>query len=174
MQNKVIMSKIYYTVACTVAMQRPRRINSDRRLDKLFPSATNMHATMEERCFLCGPCLEVITRTAGAWVGSWILQWRLGRDGQWCTTNPERTDVREETSDETWLQHRHNEPRLNEVATWWKRENIRQDLRENHWAGDREAHCRISRQHSKNMSGHYGGAPPPPPKRKIQHKKPYI
>jgi hypothetical protein len=30
------------------------------RLGKHFPSATNTHATIEERCFLCDPCREVI------------------------------------------------------------------------------------------------------------------
>jgi hypothetical protein len=33
---------------------------------KHVPAAKNTHATIEERCSLCGPCREVITRTAGA------------------------------------------------------------------------------------------------------------
>jgi hypothetical protein len=39
---------------------------SGKKFGKHVPVATNMHATTEERCFLCGPCREVITRRAGA------------------------------------------------------------------------------------------------------------
>jgi hypothetical protein len=35
---------------------------STQQLDKHVPAATNAHATIEERCFLWGPCREVITR----------------------------------------------------------------------------------------------------------------
>jgi uncharacterized CHY-type Zn-finger protein len=36
---------------------------SGQQLSKHIPAATNLHATIEERCFLCGPCQEVVTRT---------------------------------------------------------------------------------------------------------------
>jgi NAD-dependent dihydropyrimidine dehydrogenase PreA subunit len=39
---------------------------SGQQLGKHIPVATNTHATIEERCFLCGSCQEVITRAAGA------------------------------------------------------------------------------------------------------------
>jgi hypothetical protein len=29
-------------------------------------AATGMNATIEEPCFLCGPCLDIITKTVGA------------------------------------------------------------------------------------------------------------
>jgi hypothetical protein len=39
---------------------------SGQELGKHVPAAKNTHATIEELCFLCGPCREVITRTASA------------------------------------------------------------------------------------------------------------
>jgi hypothetical protein len=33
---------------------------------KDVPPVTNTHTTIEERCFLCGPCREVIARTLEA------------------------------------------------------------------------------------------------------------
>jgi hypothetical protein len=38
---------------------------SGKRLDKHVPTATNKHATIEELCFLYGPCRYFITRTTG-------------------------------------------------------------------------------------------------------------
>jgi hypothetical protein len=38
---------------------------SGKQLGKHVPVAMNVLATIEERCFLCGPFREVITRTAG-------------------------------------------------------------------------------------------------------------
>jgi hypothetical protein len=65
-----------HAVACTaVAMQWPRdrRKNngvmepvSGQQLGKHFPTAKNTQATIEKRCFQCGLCREVITRTVGA------------------------------------------------------------------------------------------------------------
>jgi hypothetical protein len=39
---------------------------SEQRLGKYVLAATNTHATIEERSFLCGPCREVITGTVRA------------------------------------------------------------------------------------------------------------
>jgi hypothetical protein len=39
---------------------------SGKQLGKDVPDATNTYATIEELCFLCGPCREVITRSVGA------------------------------------------------------------------------------------------------------------
>jgi hypothetical protein len=39
---------------------------SEKRLGKHVPAATNTHATIEERCLLCGPCRYVMTRIVGA------------------------------------------------------------------------------------------------------------
>jgi hypothetical protein len=39
---------------------------SGQHLGKHVPVAMDTNATIEERCFLCGPCREVITRTVGA------------------------------------------------------------------------------------------------------------
>jgi hypothetical protein len=39
---------------------------SGQQLDKHVPMAMNTHTTTEEQYFLCGPCQELITRTAGA------------------------------------------------------------------------------------------------------------
>jgi uncharacterized CHY-type Zn-finger protein len=39
---------------------------SGQRLGKHDLALTYTNATIEERCFLCGPCREVITRTDGA------------------------------------------------------------------------------------------------------------
>jgi hypothetical protein len=36
---------------------------SRQQLGKHFPAATNTHFIIEERCLLCGPAREVITRT---------------------------------------------------------------------------------------------------------------
>jgi hypothetical protein len=60
---------IYIVVCTAVAMQRPRdKVNKQRSFlgNGSVPAATNTHARIEERCFLCGPCREVITRTVGA------------------------------------------------------------------------------------------------------------
>jgi hypothetical protein len=38
---------------------------SGQRLGKHIPTATYMNATIEEWCFLCGLCQEVIIRTVG-------------------------------------------------------------------------------------------------------------
>jgi hypothetical protein len=71
------------------------------------------------------------------------------RKGQGCAKNPEMTDVRDETSDESGRHHWNKEARLKEATTSEEREDIRQDPRENHWAGDREANSRIFRQDRK-------------------------
>jgi uncharacterized CHY-type Zn-finger protein len=34
-------------------------------LGKHVPGGTGTNAKIEERCFMCGPCKEVITRTVG-------------------------------------------------------------------------------------------------------------
>jgi hypothetical protein len=39
---------------------------SGQQLGKHVPAAMNMHAKIEERRFLCGPCREVISRAVGA------------------------------------------------------------------------------------------------------------
>jgi hypothetical protein len=39
---------------------------SGQQLGNHIPAATNTHEKTEERCFLCGPCREVITNTVGA------------------------------------------------------------------------------------------------------------
>jgi hypothetical protein len=46
-----------HTVACTAV--------SGQRLCKHVPAAKDTNATMEERCFLCGPCSDVISRAVG-------------------------------------------------------------------------------------------------------------
>jgi hypothetical protein len=53
---------------------------------------------------------------------------------QGCIKNPERTDVWEETSGETGRHQWNKDPWFKEVTMSWKREDIRQDLRENHRA----------------------------------------
>jgi hypothetical protein len=72
------------------------------------------------------------------------------RKGQGWAKNPERTDVRDETSDECERHHLNKEARLKEETTSQEREDTRQDLREYHRAGDLEANSRIFRQDSKN------------------------
>jgi uncharacterized CHY-type Zn-finger protein len=39
---------------------------SGQQLSKHVSMAKNMHATIEEQCFVCGPCREVITMTVRA------------------------------------------------------------------------------------------------------------
>jgi hypothetical protein len=53
---------------------------------------------------------------------------------QCCKRNLKIKGAREETSGATGMQQRHKEPRLEGVATSWKREGIWDDFRENHWA----------------------------------------
>jgi hypothetical protein len=94
-----------------------------------------------------------------------------GRQGQGSTRKPERTGIRGETSEETGRQQGNKEPRPKTAATpeegddnlqrhqrtkqetgatSWKREDIRQDLREKHRARVLEANSRIFHQDSKN------------------------
>jgi hypothetical protein len=56
--------------------------------------------------------------------------------GKFCKGNLERTDVQEERTGETIMQQRHKEARPKRMAVSWKQEDIQQDLRENHQAGD--------------------------------------
>jgi hypothetical protein len=62
---------------------------------------------------------------------------------------PERTDVRDEKSGETGRHQWNKKLRLKEGSTSTTREDILQDLRENH-PRDRKANSRIFRQESKN------------------------
>jgi hypothetical protein len=48
-------------------------------------------------------------------------------------------DVRDETLGEARRYQWNKEPRLKTAATSWKRQDIQQDLQENHRAGDCEA-----------------------------------
>jgi hypothetical protein len=50
---------------------------SRQRLGKHVAAAMNMHAITEERCFLHGPCQDVITRTVGA-MNSPAVQFCMG------------------------------------------------------------------------------------------------
>jgi hypothetical protein len=58
---------VNHIVGCTaIAMQRPRdrqiyKVVSGQRLSKQVPAATDTSATIEELCFLCGPCRDVIS-----------------------------------------------------------------------------------------------------------------
>jgi hypothetical protein len=85
----IYISHIYIIVVCTaVDMQllRNRRIKmaiSEQQLRKHVPAATNTQAAVEERCFLCGPCREIIPRTVGAMSGLSSAR----EAGKWCRCN---------------------------------------------------------------------------------------
>jgi hypothetical protein len=101
-------SSLSDTVVCTsVDMQRlrDRRTQpavSGQQLRKHVPEEANLHATIEERCFLCGPCREIMTRTLESSVEGWVLQGRLRSDGvvfqfivqSWSVNQPPRRDHR--------------------------------------------------------------------------------
>jgi hypothetical protein len=58
-------------------------------------------------------------------------------------------DIREQMLGETRRHQWNKEPRLKRVATFWKREDIRQEHLENHRAGDCETNSQIFCQDSK-------------------------
>jgi hypothetical protein len=62
----------------------------------------------------------------------------------------ERMDIREEASSETERHQWNKGPRFKEGTTSEEGEDIREELRENHRAGDREANSRVFCQDSKN------------------------
>jgi uncharacterized CHY-type Zn-finger protein len=62
------------------------------RLGKHIPAAMNAHATIDKRCFICGPCREVITMTV---------------DSEFCTGGCE---------DRTWEREAEESPQLEAVA----------------------------------------------------------
>jgi hypothetical protein len=64
--------------------------------------------------------------------------------------NLEMSDVREEITDTSGRQKCNKGPRLKGATTSEGGEDIRQDFRENHRAGDREANSRVFCQDSKN------------------------
>jgi hypothetical protein len=70
--------------------------------------------------------------------------------GQCCTRNPGRMNFQEETLGETGKHQWNKGLRLKESTTSEKGGDIRQDLRENHWAGDREANSQAFCQDLKN------------------------
>jgi hypothetical protein len=61
------------------------------------------------------------------------------REGQCCTSNPERTDARKGTSGESERKQRHNELRSIGTATSEEGEDIRQEFQDVSRAGDRQA-----------------------------------
>jgi hypothetical protein len=56
--------------------------------------------------------------------------------------NPEMTDFREETLDESEKKQRHKEPRLKEATTSQEGQDIRQDLQEDRRTGGRKSNSR--------------------------------
>jgi hypothetical protein len=54
----------FSNVACrVVTMQRPHtKAVSGQRLGKHIPAATDTNATIEELCFICGPCRDIISK----------------------------------------------------------------------------------------------------------------
>jgi hypothetical protein len=84
-----------------------------------------------------------------------IPAWRKGHchQGQGkdkAVPRTERTGVQEETSGETRRHHWNKGLRLKEATTSEEGEDIQQDHRENHWAGDCEANSWVLCQDLKN------------------------
>jgi hypothetical protein len=69
-------------------------------LSEHVSAATDMHATIEEQCFVYGPCREVMTRTV-----------RAIRSVEFCTGGCE---------DRTWAHEAEDSPLLEAVAREWQ------------------------------------------------------
>jgi hypothetical protein len=59
--HKIVSIILFYNiVACK--MGGYTRAISGQRLGKHIPTTTDVNATIEELCFLCGPCRDVISK----------------------------------------------------------------------------------------------------------------
>jgi hypothetical protein len=84
------------------------------------------------------------------------------RQGQCCTRNPEKADVREEASGASRMQQRDKERKPKTTVTSGKQEDIRRVLHEGSCTGSREANSQIFRQDAENeRQGIVEGSAPP-------------